>query len=580
MTTIQLTNAVISPQLLHTLLQLQQEFDPDAEPALVFGRWVQALLHLTGSTFCLVAECVVADDSSARLVRVLASSSPIRPDFPRLQHLTASITAQRGTVVRNDALDPFHQEWAMASLPPLCSSLVLPLSAGGQIIGLLLLANRPGGYAADKPFDAEALVPGCSHLLRLYQSRDQRAVSEHGAKNQDCRTVNGACGAHPAAPALTEPAERQHTTPLLGALQQYRLMKCRQEQMLACPSDELSTILEVCPDGVLAFDHRRRVIFCNSALLQLLGWERSTLVGMTQQQFEQTFNSLCPAGHPAPALPLAGDAADDQLRLNLPRPRVLSRSARSTRSFFGAGLVVYYRDVTRETEVDRMKTDFLSTAAHELRTPLASIYGFTELLLQRPFNEETRADLLQTIHRHAHTLITLINELLDIARIEARSASLLCIGAHDPLPLVQDAISQMQAQFPGRDIHLEGDGLPVQIDAAKFVQMLRNVIANGLNYSPAHSPLLVRLLRCSGAHPDALGVQVEDCGIGMTPEQVSRIFERFFRADPYGPVPGHGLGMSLVREIIDVLNGDISIQSSPGEGSRVTLWLPLAEKSS
>jgi len=109
------------------------------------------------------------------------------------------------------------------------------------------------------------------------------------------------------------------------------------------------------------------------------------------------------------------DGSPVQLQLAAPRPAVIEVTMRRGSD---GGLVTYWRDMTAESEVDRMKSEFLSTAAHELRTPMVSIFGFTELLLNRPMKESMRVDLLQTIHRQSSLLIRMVNELLDLARID------------------------------------------------------------------------------------------------------------------------------------------------------------------
>jgi signal transduction histidine kinase len=114
-----------------------------------------------------------------------------------------------------------------------------------------------------------------------------------------------------------------------------------------------------------------------------------------------------------------GTDGPDTLHLVRPERRVLARVVRSQATAHGE-TILFFRDVTRETEVDRMKSEFLTTAAHELRTPMVSVFGFTELLLHRPVPEERRRDMLETIHRQASLLINMVNELLDLARIEAR----------------------------------------------------------------------------------------------------------------------------------------------------------------
>jgi signal transduction histidine kinase len=260
-----------------------------------------------------------------------------------------------------------------------------------------------------------------------------------------------------------------------------------------------------------------------------------------------------------------------------PERRVLARMARRA----GPGhheTILFFRDITRETEVDRMKSEFLTTAAHELRTPMVSVFGFTELLLRRPVSEERRRDMLETIHRQASLLINMVNELLDLARIEARQGKDLKREPCRLDSLVTQAVGPMLIEGGAHELQIDvaHPDCVLDVDPEKTNRALTNVLSNAVKYSPEGGSILVTTQSGELRGEPAVGVRVTDHGIGMSPEQLARIFERFYRADPSGSIPGTGLGMSLVKEIVELQGGRVDIASTPGRGTTVTLWLPLA----
>jgi len=133
---------------------------------------------------------------------------------------------------------------------------------------------------------------------------------------------------------------------------------------------------------------------------------------------------------------------------------------------------------------------------------------------------------------------------------------------------------------PGREPPLllaAGGRLPACFDTGKITQVLGNLLGNAYKYSPHGGPVRVRLLRETTPGLGArVGFEVSDSGIGMTPAQVQRVFERFYRADPSGAILGTGLGMSIVKEIVDHHGGEVALASAPGQGTRVSVWLPAA----
>jgi signal transduction histidine kinase len=233
--------------------------------------------------------------------------------------------------------------------------------------------------------------------------------------------------------------------------------------------------------------------------------------------------------------------------------------------------------VTHETLVDQMKSEFLSMAAHELRTPMASIYGFAELLLRRKLAPEKQKEVLETIHRQSERMVAIVNELLDLARIEARRGLDLEMQTLDLGALLADLIGDLRPPAERERPRFETPAQPafVLADRNKLHQAIGNVISNAYKYSAGDAPVQVRIVHGDAARSQ-VGVEVRDRGIGMTPAQLARIGERFFRADSSGNVPGTGLGMSIVKEILELLGGRLEMTSEAGQGTVATLWLPLS----
>ncbi len=365
-------------------------------------------------------------------------------------------------------------------------------------------------------------------------------------------------------------------TGIAGVLTDIDAQKSAQNA-LTRSNNERKAILDVSPDGFVFIDHELNVAYVNPAFLAMTGFGAADLEGRSLGSLELQLGALCDEKKPLPAF---AAAADDGEILYLARPEkaVLKLLVRTIRdeSEDAQGSVMYFRDVTRETEIDRMKSEFLSTAAHELRTPMASIYGFSELLLAREFDAATQRDLIQTIHRQTRNLIDLVNELLDLARIEARGGKSFKIQEQEVAPLVLNAAASLYipAETHSMEVDLPKDLPIVRVDAEKFRQCLANVLSNALKYSPAGGAIKVSAsTKRSAKGQELVGVTVQDQGIGMTSEQVAHIFDRFYRADASGAIPGTGLGMSLVKETMEILGGEVTVNSVPGQGTEVSLWL-------
>ncbi len=346
------------------------------------------------------------------------------------------------------------------------------------------------------------------------------------------------------------------------------------KQRLIERTARLNATFDLSPDGFAVFDTKGELITSNPALHAMVGDVASW---MPLSNFDHWMQQLCedPAGY-HPIARETGRGQRHTLVLARPTRKVLEREVR--RHLGGSGeTFVYFRDVTQQFEVDRMKSEFLATAAHELRTPLASILGFTELLIHRKYSAEQQQDLLQTVHRQGTLLSKLIQELLDLSRIEARQGKDFHIVPTPLSAIVQAAVSGITHEVLGKSVTMETlPELAVMADAGKIEQALINLLSNAFKYSPEGGEVRVRVHEAlRDGQPHAV-IAVQDHGIGMTPAQLARAFERFYRADTSGNIPGTGLGLNIVKEIAEIHGGHVELSSTPGEGTTASLWLRLA----
>lgn len=337
----------------------------------------------------------------------------------------------------------------------------------------------------------------------------------------------------------------------------------------------LDAVFQLSPDGLVAFDQYGRIAQGNPAFLAMTGFSKAQIEGWTLADFEQGLVQISATPGPL-ALDVDGSFTLDFVR---PCPRTVFCQVRAFDPAQGRppkALIAYFRDMTREMELDRMKSEFLATAAHELRTPLTVVSGYAELLSACEFDPASQKEMAGSILEQSRKLILIVADLLDLSRLETRAGQDFNIIPQSLEPIIHEAIQEVAAN-QGRRARVEcPDALcqiDVPVDDLKFKLALVKVLNNACTYSPPGSPVAVALRFRHQDGRDELGVEVTDQGIGMTPEQLEQIFDRFYRADTSGKVPGTGLGMCIVKEIMDVHRGSVEIASQPGEGTRVSLWL-------
>lgn len=339
---------------------------------------------------------------------------------------------------------------------------------------------------------------------------------------------------------------------------------------------QLNTLFKLSPDALIAFSADGVIQFVNPAFEAITGISAREILQKHEYVLDAALKKR--AELPQQFSGVADYFSDKEhkphmLILRSPRKAVLQIIGMASDAS-NISKILYLRDITSEAEVARLKTEFISHAAHELRTPMTSIYGYIELLLQRQFDEKLRREMLEAMRRQAELIVNMLNELLDLARIDAREGKEFNFEPLNVNHLLSKMIADLKLERTASNfmLALPDRELIINADVAKIRQAIMNVMTNAEKYSAIGKPICVTIR----TKDKAVGIEVSDQGIGMTAEQVKHVGERFWRADTSGSIPGTGLGMSIVKEIIAFHGGHVEISSKPDVGTTVTLWLPQA----
>jgi len=252
-------------------------------------------------------------------------------------------------------------------------------------------------------------------------------------------------------------------------------------------------------------------------------------------------------------------------------------------------ILVVVRDITHEKiaertliEMDKLKNEFISTAAHELRTPLTAIMGFAELLndpvQQWGFSDEQKTDFIQEIFDRGLALKGIVDDLLDISRIESGRDIDLKLEKTSLQSVIKKSVDLFKSQYRAHDFKTklppEVMSVQVNIDRHRMTQVIENLLSNAVKYSPEGSLVSIE----GKINQDVIEISISDNGIGMTEEETNRVFDKFYRADSSATgIGGFGLGMSIAKQIVEAHNGEISVESEKDKGTTFTFTLPMWE---
>ncbi|MBX0330460.1 GAF domain-containing protein [Oscillochloris sp. ZM17-4] len=362
---------------------------------------------------------------------------------------------------------------------------------------------------------------------------------------------------------------------------------------------KLNTVVTSIAEGVLLCDARGRLTLANEAAL--------TLLRLDSLPFEQRLSEM-------PDFYRMRDLDGQRLTLDqLPFARALageifqdyrlilsgSSGDETVMSFSGAparaddgmieGAVVVFRDVTANQKLERAKDEFLAVAAHELRSPLAAVRNYADLLLRRE-QQRSQADSrdvrgLTILTQQVSHMLRMVDNLLDVSRIDAGQLDLQ-IQPVNLVALAAQVIDQQRPAAGARDLVLESadDELIVHCDSLRIHQVLTNLIGNAIKYSPESGRVTVRLRLAAGDDRRQLGdqllgddlaiISITDEGSGISPEQQAKLFQRFYRARSHR-AEGLGLGLYLSRQFVQMHRGAIWVESVEGSGSAFSFALPM-----
>jgi PAS domain S-box-containing protein len=534
---------------LEDLLRIVAEFSTSLDLASVMDRALVLVRRLTGADR---ADILLAtqDDSHLRHAAWLGPEGIIPPEgrpspFRHGEGLAGWVMEHRQPV----AITDLRSDSRWISLSDLAqaahSALAVPLVAGERVLGALILLSR---------------------RTAAFDESQVRLVG----------------------------AIAQHVAAAMNNAELYRLIHSQTEQLSASlnrqqvEASKSRAMLEAIAEGVLVTDGAHQVALLNPAAERILGVQREQVLGKPATSMIGLFGpsarewALAVQTWAEPNGRRAGPTALAQ-RIQLEDGRVVSVEVTPIRGENGfLGTVSSVRDVTREVEVDRLKSEFVATVSHELRTPMTSIRGYAEILLMDAvgaLNDEQRR-YVEIIRTNTERLAGLVANLLDLSRIEAGRAQLMPQPLA-PADLLEEArryaLARCQQESKPLDIRVNpAADLPAASgDSERMRQVFENLIDNAIEFTRAGGSLALSA-RQDG---ERIEFSVKDSGIGIPASEIDRVFERFFRGEralDLG-VPGTGLGLPMVRSLLQLQGGEIKVESSgvPGQGTTFIFRLPV-----
>ena len=378
-------------------------------------------------------------------------------------------------------------------------------------------------------------------------------------------------------------------------------------QAAAKAESRFRDLLEAAPDGILEVDRNGSIVLCNAATEKIFGYQREELLGRPVEML----------------IPEGSHAAHQQHRTNywnrpITRPMGKSLTLHAqrkdgsrfpveislspVRSDDGFRVTAIIRDVTdrkiaeeqiravnqqlqqRNQEVERanrLKSEFLASMSHELRTPLHTILGFTELLEEEvdgPLNERQRR-FVSHVHQDAQHLLELINDILDLSKIEAGKLELR-FEVFDARQAVEEVVASLQGRADGKNLTVENRiaaDCAVKADRVRFKEIFYNLLSNAVKFTLEGGRIEIDSQLRDSSRGSELGFSVKDTGIGIPKREQASIFDKFYQvgSTTKGVREGTGLGLAITKQLVEMHGGGISVESEPGKGSTFSFTVPL-----
>lgn len=355
----------------------------------------------------------------------------------------------------------------------------------------------------------------------------------------------------------------------------------RQNKKVFDEKARIDNIIHNLAEGIVVIDREGKILLMNSTA--------ESLLGITKEDLGKSIKEVVKDEH---LLTLTKSIAVDKDEIIEKNIELLS-SDESTKKVLRAssavvednngntvGMVTMLSDITKQKELEKLKSDFLSNVSHELRTPLVAIEKSVEMILSKATGEisETQNQFLSITQRNLKRLSLMINDLLDLAKFEAAKVELRC----QPCSLekiIDDSVETLNNWAKTKSIIIEkviGDNIPqLNVDPDKIIQVLNNLIGNAIKFTPQNGCIAVglQLLKEEGV----VKVSVTDTGVGILKEDLPRIFDKFYqtRERAVTDISGTGIGLAIVKEIVELHRGKVWAESKKNQGARFIFTLPL-----
>ena len=356
-------------------------------------------------------------------------------------------------------------------------------------------------------------------------------------------------------------------------------------EQLVTSRNQIEATLESLDDPVVVLNVDARVSYVNSSFTRLLGVDRDYAIGSSL--YDIIYENI----QKFPEFPRERSTLEEQvwkrLREGPTQFEMRVRSGSAARIYRVVvtdievdgrveGYVAVMHDITDYKRLDEMRSDFVAAASHQLRTPLASIVGFGETILHHfdRLDDEEKRDYTAIVVRQARKLASIVNDLLDFSRLEKGELGLEREKIYLP-EIAADVVNDFRESNPDHDFSFAfGPDFPtVYADYFKVEHVLNNLVSNAVKYSPEGGTIEIGG-RCANG---AVEVWVSDQGLGISPDELDKLFARFYRSPPSKVIAqdGTGLGLYIVKMLVEAQGGEVSVESRPGSGSKFKFSLPL-----
>jgi len=364
---------------------------------------------------------------------------------------------------------------------------------------------------------------------------------------------------------------------------QQQMVRIRQKE------SQLESVLDNMTSGIVMINRAGVILLLNRMAEELLGMPAHELLGRQYTEARQQYELVRQIGDALERRELLRD----ELTFYYPEERQIEINLVPIEGRDDSGgLLLVLQDVTAIRRLERMRSEFVANVSHELKTPIAAVKGFAETLLGGAGGDpETQRAFLKIIHDESDRLNRLVNDILELSKIESRRAPLL-FSPVELGPFIGKTVELLAKEAERKNIRIEtevGDELYVEADEDRLRQIVVNVLSNAINYTPEGGRVRIQVEPVASGDGqiaeeddyDAIRIRISDNGIGIPKKDLPRIFERFYRVDKARSRSsgGTGLGLSIVKHLVELHRGSIAVESTVGVGTTFTIELPVLQES-